>query len=195
MSLANKVARAQAIGDPGFLGSLFKGAGKLLGGVAKVAGGILPGPLGTVARVAGGILGGRAAGPQVLPPQIMTGRAMPGLGTQRGWQMQIPPFTEYPLVRYTEQSGAPPIGGPSTSLPPRGYRTNKSGYFVHAGPRGTSEYYNGVWVEPHSTFVRARRRNPLNPRALDRATSRVVSFAKADSRSRKKVKAAASRIK
>lgn len=196
MSLANKVARAQTRGDPGLFGDIWKGIKKVGGAVVGgVTGMVTGGPLGAV----GGAL--RGAGiirqPQILAPQQP--RALPGLGMQQpgGWQMQIPPFTEYPLVRYTEpagQVGVAPSGVPG-GLPPRGYKLNKSGYFVHAGPRGSAAYGQGIWIPPRSTYVRARRRDPLNPRALDRATSRVTSFANADARSRRKVKKAAAKIK
>lgn len=42
-------------GDP-FLGGIIKGAGKLLGGGLKIAGGIVPGLGGTVLKTAGGLL-------------------------------------------------------------------------------------------------------------------------------------------
>lgn len=199
MSLSNKMARAQAMGDPGFFGSLWKGIKKIGGAALGVASSILPGPIGGAVRTVGGAIFGGARQqmrPQLPARQIAPQRSMPGIGTQRGWQMQIPPFTPYPLVGYTETPGAPTAAPPAAGgLPPRGYKLNKSGYFVHAGPPGTDAYFQGVWVPPRSQFVRARRRNPLNPRALDRATSRVTSFANADSRSRRKVKKAAAKIR
>ena len=192
MSLANKMARAQTMGDPGLFGSIWKGIKGVAKAAVGVAGSILPGPIGGVVRGVGGmVFGGR---PQITPRAQLPAPAMPGVGTPR-WKMQIPPFTPYPLVSYEEGGVQPGVApGAPAGLPPRGYRANKSGYFVHAGPAGTAEYMQGVWVPPRSQFVRSRRRNPLNPRALDRAASRITSFANADSRSRKKVKAAARKI-
>lgn len=67
---------------------------------------------------------------------------------------------------------------------PPGFRANKSDYWLK----------NGTYVPKGTRCVRIRRRNPLNPRALDRATSRVASFARADKGARKKVKKAARKI-
>jgi len=59
-------------GDPGFLGNIVKGIGKVVGTVAKVAlpmAKVLPG-LGTVATIGGGVAGGiisRPKGPMGLP--------------------------------------------------------------------------------------------------------------------------------
>jgi len=47
---------------------------------------------------------------------------------------------------------------------PSGFHPNKSSYFTQAG-----------FVEKGSRCVKNRRRNPMNPRALDRAISRVDS--------------------
>ena len=55
-----------------------------------------------------------------------------------------------------------------TACPP-GQRPNKSAYF-RMSPGGTL-----IFQPPGSTCVKSRRRNPLNPRAFDRALSRVGS--------------------
>lgn len=47
----------------------------------------------------------------------------------------------------------------------KGYHFNKRGYFTKAG-----------YVPAHSKCVKNRRRNPLNPRALHRAASRMIGF-------------------
>jgi hypothetical protein len=57
-------------GDPGIFGSI----GKALGGVARVAGGLLPGPLGAVAGAVGGALAGRSSAPALG----LTGGFSPG---------------------------------------------------------------------------------------------------------------------
>lgn len=177
MSLAIKAGRAytRQMGDPG-LGSFLK---KAVGTVANVAGSILPGPIGAIAKLGATALGvgtaAKAAGsviqrvstpafnPTVAQP--MPDIALPGL-----------PSTGIHLP-----GGAPGVGiqiGPRTlglfpsageGGPPRGYRLNKSDYFLR----------DGTFVPKGTRYVRARRRNPLNPRALDRAMSRMVSAKKA----------------
>jgi len=47
--------------------------------------------------------------------------------------------------------------------PPRGFHVNKSSYFLK----------DGTFIEKGSVFVKNRRRNPLNPRALRNAIGRV----------------------
>jgi hypothetical protein len=60
-------------------------------------------------------------------------------------------------------------GGGTGSAPPqgdtRGYHLNKSGYYTKGG----------TYVAPRSKWVKNRRRNPLNPRALSRSISRISS--------------------
>ncbi len=73
-------ASAQA-GDP-FLGGIIKTIGKGLG----IAGKILPGPLGGVARIAGGVLAPQRRLPPA-PPQFMPGGILP---TQFGRPRQVP---------------------------------------------------------------------------------------------------------
>lgn len=145
-------------GDP-FLGSILKGVGKIAGGVLKTVGGAIPG-LGGVAQTVGGILA--PSRPQILPQA----------GGQQQWQMQIPPFTQYPMVRYTETT--PMASAAPGALPPRGYRLNKTGYYTKAG-----------YVPPYSKYVKIRRTNPGNARALRRSLRRVESFAGLVSRTRK----------
>lgn len=145
-------------GDP-FLGDIVKGIGKVAGGVLKTVGGFVPG-VGGVAQAVGGLLA--PSRPQILPQA----------GGQQTWQMQIPPMTQYPLVRYTETT--PAMGAAPGALPPRGYRLNKTGYYTRAG-----------YVPPYSKYVKIRRTNPGNARALRRSLRRVESFAGLVSRTRK----------
>lgn len=56
--------------------------------------------------------------------------------------------------------------------PPKGYRLNKTGYYTKSGG----------WVEPGTKYVKIRRRNPLNPKAADRAISRITSAKKASAK-------------
>lgn len=68
---------AMQAGDP-FLGGIIKGAGKLIGGAARIAAPLLPGPLGGAARIVGGVLGGRPVlRPQITPPVFPGGGRLP----------------------------------------------------------------------------------------------------------------------
>lgn len=115
-----RIQYARHRGDPFSIGGL-------LGGVAKFAGGILPGPAGMVLRAAGGLLGPKPKPAQIGPPIREHTQVGPG-GV-------IFKKTEY---------GAQLTGGGGTFLPSGGKRR--------------------------------RRMNPLNPRALRRAASRLNSF-------------------
>lgn len=65
--------------------------------------------------------------------------------------------------------GCPPRAGVAAAvLCPAGCHPNKSDYFLR----------NGTFVLKGSKCVRNRRRNPLNPRALDRAAGRLRSAQK-----------------
>jgi len=58
----------------------------------------------------------------------------------------------------------PPV--PVSEAPPElGMRPNKTSYFLK----------NGTYIEEGTVWVKARRRNALNPRAFDRALSRITS--------------------
>jgi len=56
-----------------------------------------------------------------------------------------------------------PGGATGMMTCPSGFHPNKQGYFLKSGS----------WVEEGSRCVKNRRRNPMNPRALDRAIGRV----------------------
>lgn len=61
---------------------------------------------------------------------------------------------------------APPI--PAQAGPcPSGYHLNKSSYY-RRGPGGQA-----VFIPEGTVYVKNRRRNPANPRALDRALGRL----------------------
>lgn len=181
MSYAMKVAKAQAMGDPGLLGFL----GKAIGGVAKIAGGLLPGPIGGIAKLVGNVLvpaksvktatvtaslpgiGLQGTAPQ-FPAPIGTGIQ---IGGQRG--VQIGAFPQF-----GPGGGGGP--GPGTAVGPlmggaagtpcaRGYHFNRTGYY-------TKRY---GWIEKGSVCVKNRRRNPLNPRALSRSLARLTSAKRA----------------
>lgn len=74
---------------------------------------------------------------------------------------RIPGFGEVPSL-----GGCPPRAGAMAGVVcPSGCHPNKSDYFLR----------DGTFVPARSRCVRNRRRNPLNPRALDRAISRIGS--------------------
>jgi hypothetical protein len=172
-------------GDPGLFGSIF--------GIAKKAIGFVPG-VGPIAQTALGLaskafrkdpkqigtLKGRVGAgvggcPPGMRPHFRTGQcsatgvtkfqgAEPISPLRRGLQMVLPGGA-------TGFEGLGPEG-----MIPKGYHLNKSGYF--RGGRPKSDYPEVEWVPPRSTAVRNRRRNPLNPRAADRAIGRISSAKK-----------------
>jgi len=159
MSIAIKAAKMGSMGgmagrvrsgDPG-LGGFLKGLGKgILGGVTGLVTG---GPLGAVGGIIGGISGGGGGGSKLssLPTFQPTG---PGPGV-------VPtPGPGGFLSRITPggSTGYQPSGAP-----PKGYRLNKSGYFLK----------DGTYVAPETRYVKIRRRNSMNPRALSRSIARV----------------------
>lgn len=79
-------------------------------------------------------------------------------------------------------SGPPPADG-------RRYVPNKAPYFRRDPMSGAV-----VKVEPGQVWVRPRRRNSLNPRALSRAISRVDGFGRAHSSAKKRIRKADRRV-
>jgi hypothetical protein len=67
-------------------------------------------------------------------------------------------------------------GGP----PGAGYHLNKSDYYVSSNP--DVEGSPGIFVGKGTVWVKNRRRNPFNPRAIDRAIGRVSSAKRATAR-------------
>lgn len=162
MSLAVKQARFQARGDPGLFGSI----GKFLGGVTRTVGSIVGGPVGFGLRALGGVISPPAAQPVAPRPRITTlspkafGLQLPGGGFTRG----LPPSA------LRQIPGAVPVGAGLAC--PKGMTPNKSDYFLKSGE----------FVPAGTRCVSIRRRNPLNPRAADRAISRLESAKKAVTR-------------
>jgi len=136
-------------GDPG----LFSAIGGALKTVARGAAGFIAGgPVGAAAAVVPGLMGG-GGGSQLpqLPPQLQL--PTPGVG---GAIQRILPGGK---SGYMETSG----------IPPKGYRLNKTDYFLK----------DGTYVPAGTRWVKIRRRNSLNPRALSRAMSRLEGAKKA----------------
>jgi hypothetical protein len=158
-------------GDPGIFGFL----GKALRTVTGIASKVLPGPLGALAGGVSSALGGVSGQQQAavsatpaLPPlvspvyrNIQEVQRIPEPGLPATIQRWIPGgetgFSE------TEEEMRAGRG----SRP--GFHWNKSGYFLKTG-----EY-----IRPGTKEVRNRRRNSLNPRALDRALGRVTGAKRA----------------
>jgi len=141
-------------GDPGFLSSLWKGFTK----VAK----FIPGPIGMVAKIAGGaaLAFGGAKAVQTVQQAYKGPLGAP----------QFPQVSTFPGGTMTQFGPrVPAVGGPQFKLPgpgvmgapgqpcPTGYHLAKDG--------------SGRWV-------RNRRMNIANPRALRRAMRRVGGFEK-----------------
>lgn len=182
MSMSVKVARSKYTGDPG-LGSFL---GKVAGGIG---GFLLGGPAGAAAGagLAGRLLGGGS--PQV--PQVAT-PGFPGPGRGRRPPAINPPFGGPPGVGVgipglfgraragvgeqlqvpQTRNGAPPAGMKLAC--PSGFRPNKTSYFLK----------DGTFVPEGSKCVKIRRRNPMNPKALDRAISRMNSAKRLQSKLR-----------
>jgi len=176
MSLSLKTARAGGytgsmpgigtMGDPGLLG--------FLGRAAKTVLQNAPGPIGGIARGISSVLGKKRGRPSRLPqlpssfrvalppttPRLGARAAMPSIVTPvpgaGGFMQRMLPGGKTGL-----QVVAPATGGP----PGPGYHLNKSSYFL----------LDGTFVPEQSRWVRNRRRNPFNPRALDRAMGRITS--------------------
>ena len=164
------IPQGMQMGDPGFFGTLW-------GGIKGAVGGLVTG--GPIGMVGGAVKGALSQGASVTT-------ASP----------QLPPMMTMPTLVQAQNGVRPPsvltVGGmapggprPSISFGPQeagmggayqagkasspGYHWNKSGYFLK----------DGTWIEKGTRQVKNRRRNPLNPRALDRSMSRITSAKRA----------------
>lgn len=167
MSAAIKAAkrggRAVAQGDPGLFGGI---RGAVTGfGKSFISGG---NPFAGAAR--GAVTGFRgaptvsAAGPSIsmaLPPGRPPGPGGVPIVSQPG----VKAFFEQliPGGRTGLRVGPSSLGTDLVPFVPKGFHPNKSDYFLR----------DGTFVAKGSKFVKNRRRNPLNPRALRRAISRI----------------------
>lgn len=197
MSGAIKAARAGYSGDPNYRRSMpgtgYAGDPGLFGFLGKVARGALgiatefvPGPAGAIARRGFRSVFGQKkpsrvqrqlaqqfpATPAVARPGPMRKqRLATAAGRPRGIRGIKRDETSYAIEYQPGGRRAPGEvieAGPGGACP-AGYKPNKTGYWV-TSPLGTPSY-----VEPGERCVKARRRNPLNPRAWDRAYSRLKS--------------------
>ena len=157
------------MGDPGIFGSIFKGlksiAGFGTGIVSKLGIPVVSG----VAGMVGSRFFGRAG--------------IPGASTQPIYQIpgRIPPApVAMPggIVLGARGGGFPPTIGPGLPMrtaPPElsmgtagGYHLNKSSYFL----------MDGTFIERGTKWVKNRRRNPGNMKALSRSLGRIKSAKK-----------------
>jgi len=167
-------ARYGYMGDPGIFGSIFKGlksiAGIGTGIVSKLGIPVISGVAGGLS----GILSGRAGipgastqpiyrMPQAIPAAPLR---MPGSGAPTRYGLQLGGTA----LGLTTGIGAPPMlapaGVPSASM--GGYHLNKSSYFL----------MDGTFIEAGTKWVKNRRRNPGNMRALSRSLGRIKSAKK-----------------
>lgn len=139
------------------------------GGISRrqtVRGGGLLSSIGNLAKKAVGVVaatvtGGPLAGASTALRAVTGSPSRPAMGFAN---VPAPQQVPTPGIVGSIQRLVP---GGATGLMscPAGYRPNKSSYFLK----------DGSYVEKGSTCVRIRRRNPFNPRALDRAMSRLES--------------------
>lgn len=165
MSMQIRVARSQYQGDPGlfgFLGKVGKGilggaTGLLTGGISGATRGAISPFLGERAKQRLGL----AAPPQNIPQAQQGGFRVPAPGPG---QIRIRPGAALPGGRpFISREGGQVVPEGMKLACPSGYRPNKSSYFLS----------DGTFIPEGSKCVKIRRRNSLNPKALDRAISRL----------------------
>ncbi len=163
------------MGDPGIFGFVGKVARGAVGVVSRAG---IPVVSGAAGIVGGFLPGGREdiPGATTFPvarlriPSLRRGAPMAMPGSQR------PTFSGLRFgggveigrsVMPTPRVGAPPMapGGLPATATMGGYHLNKSGYFL----------MDGTYVAPGTRWVRNRRRNPGNMRALSRSLGRIKS--------------------
>ena len=153
------VNRRQAQGDPGIFGDI----GRFIGGAVKsipVVGGLVGSGITALANVVDPIKQPTPAIPPMLTPRYPTttvGGRVPSPGVMGAVERFLPGGE----TGYERGRPGQSVGG--------GYRWNKSGYWLK----------DGTYIEPGTKIVKVRRRNALNPKALDRAMSRVTSAKRA----------------
>lgn len=182
MSLVLSQARGR---QPNYRGGLF---GDIWGGIKSVAKAVVPG-----ARTAIGAaeLGWRAlkGSPTTVPQPVAPYR--PALPPMRPPSIGRPPSLPMPPqvsnLPTPGSCGSPPVvpkgfnqvveNTTPEGACPKGYHPNKAGYFevmeTPGNPQGLVVYHH-----PGCKCVRNRRRNPMNPKALSKAISRIDSAKK-----------------
>lgn len=181
MSASIKAARASVVGrsspglpqgDPGLFGGLF---GALKGGLKGLSGG----PLGVITGSAEGFRAGFGRPRVPTPIQTPTGPVLPPIPAPiqiakrslvangaNGRSTSVPVTSTPGLLSIIQQAipgGATGMQVAGAAVQPRGFHANKSDYFLK----------DGTFVPKGSVWVKNRRRNPLNARALRNAIGRV----------------------
>lgn len=156
---SNRRMAMSSVGDPGIFG--------FLGGVGKAV-------LGGVTGLVKGVVS------SVIPKAPPAPAPVPGVGWYPEPRMGTPGIVPRTIQQAPTPTGvrvggllpggaSPYVGldyanGAGTKLAcPSGYHPNKSDYFLK----------DGTFIQAGTKCVKNRRRNALNPRALDRAISRV----------------------
>lgn len=184
MSAAIKLARARGgrlpragvqrlRGDPGFFDFLKKAAGVATGVVSKLGIPVVSGVAGTVSQV--------LTGPPKTPGMMVANingttpvTAVPGVrgaaerffpGGRTGLEVPITLNGEVGVRKTEERKAFAQLQLMNGGGCPKGMQLNKTDYFLR----------DGTFVPAGSRCVATRRRNPLNPRAFDRALGRITA--------------------
>jgi len=172
MSLQIKVSKAAGgaavgggfQGDPGLFGFIGRGI--------KAIGGAVLGrtPVGAAIGTVAGVLAGRGAtSPRGQAPILTRPRVGPGITRFAAQEVVAKPGARGALERFFPGGATglivQPTGGVNGAGCPSGFHANKSSYRL----------LSGELVMKGTKCVRNRRRNPMNPRALDRAIGRIKS--------------------
>ena len=166
-------------GDPGIFGFLGGVAKRVTGAVSRLG---IPGVsagAGFVSGALGGILGRKTAKTRQAARAGLGAGLIPFTGGRSGMGRSfLPGGAQVPVpgIRGIAQRFFP--GGatgmmPAEGPPGPGYHPNKSDYYVKSDPMNPES--PGIFVGKGTVWVKNRRRNPLNPRALSRAMSRLSS--------------------
>lgn len=188
--VSRRLNPAMQMGDPGlfgFLGGALKAVGKIAGFIPGIGGTIEK-----VANLAGGGLQSLEGAPKTTGQAARAGQTyntVPTLSTGPGLNFpgQRPMSSPGSMMMPTLSTVGMPMPGPGqpgrmvqtsrniglTSIggdrAPSGYHLNKTDYFLKSGQ----------FVEAGTRWVRNRRTNPLNPRALSHSMRRMSGFARA----------------
>lgn len=126
----------------------------------------------------GGFIGGLAKRVGRGATGFLTGGPLGGLGGILSSGPQMPRIALPSFTARAPQTHASASPGMTAKGAPSGYRLNKSSYFLK----------DGTFVEAGTKWVKVRRRNPANARALRRSLSRVESFGGLVKRTRKSIR-------
>jgi len=155
------VLNSRAMGDPGL-------------GILPVLGGVLGG----VGRAFLGGIKSVFSKPRPALGGAIIGSVASGAGGVRQDPFDPNRFQQVPMVPAPGVRGAVErfVPGGATGMvpagpPPKGYRLNKTGYFVE-NVKGKPEH-GGHWIAPGTKYVKYRYNNPANARKTRRAIQQV----------------------